>query len=160
MKKIGYLLVLLLLSGCGFRLQKTADLGGERVYVDAPPRLQQAVAQELRIDTTAQVVGNPSIAQAILEIHATSEQRILSLNSSGRVAEYGLFYQPTFRMYDPHTGKVIINQQTLVFHRDFIYNDAAVLATANNIDLLYADMRKSAAQMIVYRIGVLFPRVK
>ena len=160
MKQICCLVLLLLLSGCGFHLREAADLGGERIYIDAPSQIGAVVAKELRIDTTAQVVDNPGIAQAVLEIQETTEQRILSLNSSGRVAEYGLFYQPTFRMYDPHSGKTLIKSQSFELHRDFIYNDAAVLATASNIDLLYADMRKAAAQRIVYRIGVLAPKLK
>jgi len=155
MKQFFCLAFLLMLSGCGFHLHEAANLGGERIYIDAPKRIQSAVAKELRIDTTAQVVDNPKAAQAILEIQEVTEQRILSLNSSGRVAEYGLFYRPTYRMYVARTGKMLIKSQTFELHRDFIYNDAAVLATATNIDLLYADMRKSAAQRIVYRIGIL-----
>jgi LPS-assembly lipoprotein len=150
-------LVVALLSGCGFKPVSSAALPFPTLYVSAGSyasfggEFRRFVESNSRTTTLADTPGG---ADAVLEILGErQEKQILSLSSAGRVREYLLRYQVSFRLKD-RSGRELIPADTIVLERDLTYDDDAVLAKENEEIFLYRDMQADAVQQLVRRLSV------
>lgn|SRR5574340_432147 len=155
MKKFAVLLIVLTLAACGFQLRGMAALPFESLYLDTGGN--QALAVELKRGILAsgntRITTIPKEAQAILQIlDESSEKRILSLSSAGRVSEYQLFYRLSFRLHDGKDRNWIPPQQ-IELKRDFSFSDVQVLAKESEEALLLANMRSDAVRQILRRLS-------
>ena len=85
-------------------------------------------------------------------ISEAPDKQILTLDASGRVSEFQLFYRVSLRAYDLKKRKWIPAEE-FVMHRDFPYDDNNVLAMEAEEDLLYQSMRTDMVQQIVRRLS-------
>ncbi|HHJ16762.1 MAG TPA: hypothetical protein ENJ80_08715 [Gammaproteobacteria bacterium] len=160
MKHYRYLVVpllLVMLSACGFKLRGDVDL---------PPVLQETflesnnpytgMARALRVELEAagaRIVENSEQATAILKItHENSQNRILSVGSTGKATEYELLEQVTFVLTDPG-GKVLLQPQSLRMVRDLVFDETELLGKVSESEQLHVQMRASLARQIITRIG-------
>lgn len=149
----------LLLAGCGFQLRGTADLPFETIYL--PPAGGPGIALDLRRNvqagTRTKVVSDPKAAQAVLEFTQELRDRlILSLAATGRVREYQLRYQVSFRVHDGK-GAVFVPLSTVQLTRDITYADSDVLSKEAEEQLLYRDMQTDMVQLIMRRLAAATP---
>ena len=152
MKVLLTILLALTLTGCGFQLRGKLALPFETLYVEGgavADDLKRALAHGSR----ARIVATAGDAEALLQITGEGrEKRILSLSAVGRVREYLLVYRVTFRVAD-RQGRPMLAEQQIELRRDMTFDDAFVLAKAEEEEKLYRDMQADAVAQIVRRLN-------
>lgn len=151
------LLVLLpVLSACGFHLRGDVEL---------PPVLQDTfidsrdpytgIARPLRAQLArsgVNVLESREQASAILKIVSErSENRVLSVGSSGKATEYELFDEAVFSLSDA-AGKALMKPQTVRMTRDLVFDETELLGKLSEADSIHREMLDSLARQILTRI--------
>lgn len=149
------LLIVLLLTACGFHLRGQAGMPFDTLYLDASNPGTPFIA-ELRRNLEANKVrlaNNANEADVVLNIVLEiPEKQILTLGGSGRVNEFQLRYRVSLRAYDLEQHDWIPAEE-MVLRRDYIYDDTQVLAKEAEETLLYRSMRSDMVQQIVRRLS-------
>jgi LPS-assembly lipoprotein len=147
------ILPLLLLTGCGFHLRGSVQLPpalAMMAVVDAVPATE--VAPVLRRALLAEDVRVEKGAPVVLQLHAASfAKRVLSVDSVGRVQEYGLSYTLRFSLRGPESV-VWLPEESIVLSRDLRFDSTAVLGTAEEEFQLKEEMRRDAVLQILRRL--------
>jgi LPS-assembly lipoprotein len=145
----------MMMAGCSFHLRGQAGIPFETIYVEAA-NPSTPFMKELRRNLEANKVKLASTskqADVVLDIVSeTPYKQILTLDASGRVNEFQLFYRVSVRAYDLNMQEWIPDEE-FVMHRDFPYDDNNVLAMEAEEDLLYQSMRTDMVQQIVRRLS-------
>ena len=153
------LIVAVLLSGCGFHLRGQAAMQFETLYLDAA-NPGTAFIKELRRSLEAnkvKLLDSPKQADVVLNIISElPDKQILTLDSSGRVSEFALYYRVSLRAYDRQHND-LIPADVIVMRRDFPYDDNHVMAMETQQSLLYQNMRTDVVQQIVRRLSRIKP---
>jgi len=127
----------------------------DTLYLDST-NPKSAFIKELRRNlemNKVQLVATPEKADVVLDIVAEfPDKQILSLDASGRVNEFQLFYRISLRAYDLKKQDWIPAEE-FVMHRNFPYDNNNVLAMQAEEALLYQSMRKDMVQQIVRRLS-------
>ncbi|MGD2119357.1 MAG: LPS assembly lipoprotein LptE [Chromatiales bacterium] len=142
-------LLLLLLSGCGFQLKQTAALPaslspvsieGVGQYSD----LYKFIKSGLRQSDIA-IADSPQSANTRLQANLIkNERRVLSVGSSGKVAEYDLIQTLQFQLLSAD-GSPITQRQTVTSNRSFNVSSTDVLGN----DQEERDTRKNMQKDLV-----------
>jgi len=148
-----------LVTACGFHPRGRASLPFGTLYVAAPEN--SAVATELRraiaSGSQTELARVPEKADAILRIIGESrDKQILSLSAEGRVREFQLRYRVSYTIEGPNK-QVIVPPSDIVLNRDFLFNDAQVLAKEAEEALLFRDMQSDAVNQLMRRLAALKP---
>ncbi|MXS81504.1 LPS assembly lipoprotein LptE [Nitrosomonas oligotropha] len=152
------LVILLLLTACGFKLRgQISSLPFKTLYISAPDGNTIGMNLERAIGTssTTKVVANAEDAEATLEvISATSERIILSLSGGGRVRDFNLLYRVRYRLFDKQNVELTpITEITLTRVLPFL--DAQILAKEAEERLLQKDMEADAIQQMLWRLSTI-----
>jgi len=161
MQKRAALLMVLLLSGCGFHLRGTTDIPFSSIYLGVGDTSQIAVTlkRSIRGNGPTRVEADPAKADIRLELLGEGVRtEILTINSLGAAAEYNLYYTVRFRVTDPQ-GRQYIPITALPLRRLVIVNSNSVLPENFEILQLISDMQSDAAQQILRRVEALKPGV-
>ena len=151
----------LLLVSCGFHLRGTGN-------VDIPPSLSvlqvrvegsllennpllAAIKNALRTQTNIQIQESGDVPQLIL-YGEQSDNRVLSVTSTGKVEEYLLKYEVSFRLMDKE-GKLLSPSQTVKVQRDYRFDRLNVLAKEREEQELRREMQRDAVQQILRRLS-------
>ena len=159
MRALFQLLILLftavLLTACSFHLRGQAGMPFDTLYLDAANPGTPFI-RELRRDLEAnkvKLINTAAQADVVLNIvYETPGKQILSLNSSGRVNEFQLFYRVSVRAYDLKKQDWLPAEE-FVMHRNYRYDNNQVLAMEAEETLLYQSMRSDMVQQIVRRLS-------
>ncbi len=146
-----------LLSACGFHLRGEVELPAalQNTYLksDNP---YTGMARALRVELEAaggQIVENAEDATAILTVvREISENRILSVGSTGKASEYELFDEVVFSLSDTDDN-VLIKPQTLRMTRDLVFDETALLGKLSEAEGIHEQMRRNLARQIITRIN-------
>ena len=134
------LIAAVLLSGCSFHLRGQAGMQFETLYLDAASP-GTAFIKELRRSLEAnkvKLLDSPGQADVVLNIVSeVPDKQILTLDASGRVNEFELYYRVSLRAYDRQHNHV--------------------LAMEAEEALLYQSMRTDMVQQIVRRLSRIKP---
>ena len=168
-------LMALALVDCGFKLRGSLDISQEL----SPLYLQQNQVFELGRELKTMLATNnievakgPGSANAMIILHDERQsRRVLSVDGSGQAREYLLTYtidysfvlkgqlpdQATMQTaLDPASSEQAKAEQqkvdTLTLERTLLFQQDAVLAVANESEVLYQDMRRNAARVILLRL--------
>ena len=151
------LLAVLSLTACGFHLRgsdmKDITFSFKSLYLKVPGETP-FVADLRNILVANKLVLAPTADQADLVLEVVSEQtlkQILSLDSSGRVQEYQLFYRVSLRAYDK-TQTDWLPAEEISLSRNMTYDETQVLAKQQEEESLYKDMRNDAVMQAVRRL--------
>ncbi len=151
-------LLVSLIQACGFQLRGALDLSQDI----SPIYLQQNNLFELGREIKAllnanklQIAENEQQAKAQLALLSeTRGRRVLSVDSNGRGREYLLTYTVNFSIKIKQTTG--INQQgrqdTISVRRSLLYEPEAVLAVDNESEILYKDMQRDVARLILLKL--------
>ena len=143
----------LALAACGFHLRGQTTLPFDTLYVPINTTLAVELKRNIAASTQTKLVSTPEAAEARLQIQGeTREKVILSLDSSGRVAEYQLRAGVAFRVVDSR-GLEYLPLNRIQLTRDVSFNDAEVLAKESEETLLYRDMQTDMVQQMLRRLG-------
>jgi LPS-assembly lipoprotein len=151
---IGVLLVTLL-SACGFRLRGTASLPHETLYISGPA--YSAFANDLKrailSGTNTRLADDASNADATLFVLGENRAKvILTLTSQGTVREFQLRYGVSYRLADK-AGKELVQPTEIVVLRSYVFNDQQALAAEAEEAVLYRDMQEDAVQQLLRRLS-------
>jgi LPS-assembly lipoprotein len=148
---------LCLLAACGFHLRETAILPTalQPLYIGGK-KSGGAMAQALRLQFNSNdtaVTGNIAAARyQLLLLREEQEQRIVSLDRRGLVAEYGLITSVDFELRDKG-GERVLGPQTIETRRTIVNNPDNVTTTSEEINLVREDMVKTLAEQVVRRLA-------
>lgn len=156
------LLLTLITGGCGFQLRGALDISPDV----SPLYLQQNSVFELGREIKALLATNKiavadSAAQAssqLVLLNESKQNRVLSVDGNGRAKEYSLSYTVNFTITVSTSAKQAEDvqikpvQDTLSLSRTLLFEPDAVLAVANETEVLYKDMRRNAARSILLKL--------
>ncbi len=148
--------VLLVLSACGFKLRGNVELPPvlQDTYIQSQdPFTGMARALRTQLEQSgANVLQKRDQASAILAItHERSENRVLSVGSSGKATEYELFDEVSFTLSDGE-GRKLLASQTLRMTRDLVFDQNELLGKLSEAEGIHRQMRTSLARQIIMRI--------
>lgn len=149
------LALFMLLSACGFALRGVTPMPFKTLYVGIPDSTQFGadVRRSLRAASPdTKLVDSPKDAEAILQQVSDSRTlREVSLNAQGRVEEYELAINYTFRLID-NKGRALIPDTTLSIYREMPYDDQVVQAKQGQIETLYKAMQRDLVTRVLRRM--------
>ena len=141
-KILAALLMLFLLTACGFQLRgQISALPFKSLYIEAPDghTIGMDLERTIGSSSTTKVVSQRAEAEAVLQIiSAVGERRILSLSGGGRVREFVLVYRVLYRLLDQQ-GIEIVKNTEISLTRNLPFLDAQILAKEAEEQLLYKD---------------------
>ncbi|MFZ6723985.1 LPS assembly lipoprotein LptE [Undibacterium sp. MH2W] len=150
------LAVAMMLSACGFKMRGPVSLPFHSIYVALPEAspLGAELRRQIHANGQTQVMESADGAEVIMDVLQESrEKQILSLNSQGRVREYTLLYNFTFRLRNAQ-GKEYLEPVKMQLKRTLTFNEAVVLAKESEEATLYHDMQIDLVQQIMRRLAV------
>lgn len=157
------LTIILTTVGCGFKLRGDYGLPEDiqqlqllATQKDAP--LHRILGKQLQ-SFNIEVLDNTATASQINEqvdaiVYLSSDQlerRLLSLFSTGQVAEYELVYTIKYRIQFP---KQDAQEMEFDVTREYQDDPNAVLAKSRELDLIQNEMRREAANRIIRQIAI------
>lgn len=155
-RRLLVLFSLMLLVSCGFHMRGLTELPFKTLYIkyNGTP----ALVKELRRAMTSNgITLMPTEEGADMQLEIMGERiekKILSLSGGGKVREYELIYQVTFRLRQ--SGSELWSAPQLVEQRrDYSYDDTQVLAKEGEEARLYSDMRSDSTREIMRRLNAI-----
>ena len=147
----------MLLAACGFHLREPVALPFSSIYIGLPVSspLATELKRQIRASSPTRISDTEQAAQVVLEVLGEKrDKQILSLNSQGRVREYKLIYEFSFRVRTPD-GKELMDTASIQLFRTQTFSEAQVRAKETEEALLYRDMQNDLVQQILRRLSVL-----
>ena len=160
-----FLLALVLaaaLTGCGFHLRGagSGNLPYRTMHIELPETADVNIwlQRYIRASGSTRIVDDAESAEAIFQQLADGHQKsILSVNASGRVREYRLQLNYSFRIVN-RQGKVLVPPNEINLTRDITYDDSNVLAKNLEENLLWRDMTNDLVNQIMRRLSIVKPQ--
>ena len=113
--------------------------------------MARAMRQELEA-AGGRITESSEQASSVLHIlRETSQNRILSVGSTGKASEYELFNEVVFSLDDAQ-GAVLIKPQTLRMTRDLVFDETELLGKLSEAEGIHRQMRRNLARQIIIRI--------
>jgi LPS-assembly lipoprotein len=146
----------LLLQGCGFKLREASRLPSSisPVYIQGLGEfdaLRLELVQQINLGGV-QVTDDREAAGSRLQVSQhRSDKRTLAVDSSGKVIEYELHEQASFRLLDP-AGLELATPQRASVLRTQLDSGTRVLARQNEEQMLRQEMRKELAGQMIRRL--------
>lgn len=160
-----------LLMSCGFRLRGGVELPAElkSVHITGVAEFSD-LYQELKrvlLRSGAKVTLKPEQALSVITISGEQmRKRVLSVDSQGRAAEYGLNYRFSFSVHTNQSGSrqesvsdksinentILIPSQQISLARDFRFDPDNVLATDAQEKQKRLELVKFSVQQVLRRI--------
>ena len=147
-------------SGCGFRLRGSGPglSGAGRVFVDADrdSTLARGLIAALR-ERSLSIAPDRDAADVLLRLSGESiEQRVVSVQSTGRVSELELTHAVDFVLAQSMDGQPPVYDPAAPGNRvrvarEFTYDETQVLGKANEEATLRAELRAELVRQIVLR---------
>ena len=176
-----FLIVAASLHACGFQLRGAIDISQEisPIYIEQNSVFD--LAREIRsllATNKIEVVTNAgqSKSQLVL-LNEERTRRVLSVDGSGRAREYLLIYKINFsintKSLQSHKeesdtveqnvveqnaakdNKDTVSRDSITVRRSLLFDPDAVLAVTNEAEILYKDMRRDVARLILLKLQAL-----
>jgi len=150
------LLLLVLLTSCGFKLRGAYQLPAamQITFVDAAqvsPELSRALIRNLK-SSNIKIVLNEADDAAVLKLFKeTKTKRIVSVDANGRAREYTLTYIINFSV-KAQAGNFEIESQEIRIDRDFVFDTEDVLGNSREESQLYEEMQQDLIRLILLRL--------
>lgn len=151
----------LFLGSCGFTprgsITQTTDIGS--VYIEA--KKEVPIAWRLRLaltDRKFNVSKDKSNANILIKLTREKQsQRIVSVESTGRVSEFELQHSVDMIIAQSMDGtpvKIIANQKanTVSVIREYTYDEKGVLGKADEAEILRSEMREELVNHLMLRL--------
>ena len=147
------LLLLLAVAGCGFQLRGALELSDSisPVYIESGGAFE--LAREIKAlleKNQVTIADSPAVANSgLMVLGENASRRVLSVDSSGRASEYLLIYQVNLNI---SIGQAKATPDSVSLSRSMVFDPDAVLAATNEAEILYRDMRKDAARLVLLKL--------
>jgi LPS-assembly lipoprotein len=153
------LLVVLLVSGCGFHLEGRMPLpqAMQRPYIDAQDQ-QSDFVQSLRrqmLISGAHPVDSPAEATAVVHILSDAvAPQVLSVSAQNRPTEYQVTYTVRFSV-TTGGGKELLAPQQVSAMRSYSFEESLLLAKEHEEAILQQAMGQDLADIVMRRLASL-----
>jgi len=172
------LLLIGVLSACGFKLRGSADLPAQKlpfatIALTLAPTSEFYAQLKRSIEASSQgtrVVDSSEAEAVLMVLRDTSEKTILSLSSAGKAREYRLVRTFSFKVqantpsaapapqvkYSDAPAVVAteyVAPSTIALRRDITYNDDLVLSKESEEGLLWRDIQNDLVQQLLRRLS-------
>ena len=160
--RIGLVFAIVLLAGCGFAprgsISVKTDIGA--VFVDAQRDVPIAsLLKQQLVDQDMQLATSRERADILLRLDGEMQsQRILSVQSTGRVSEYELAHSVRMLVVQGENGQPPAyrsgQRPNLVsVRREYTYDDTGVLGKEDEATILRNEMREELARNLLLRMA-------
>ncbi len=151
------------LHACGFQLRGSIDLSEDISPIYIKQNSVFDLAREIKLllaMNKIEVVEDAKQSKAQLTLlNEEKTRRVLSVDGSGRAREYLLIYKVNFVIKAKQSEASAIenseaknNQDSVSIRRNLLFDPDAVLAVTNEAEILYNDMRRDAARLILLKL--------
>lgn len=141
------------LCACGFQLRGALNISDEiaPVYIEQNTvfELGREIRTLLATNNITVVVDETESKSSLVLLNETKKQRVLSVDGSGRAREYLLTYTVNFVIKVEQSDEA---KDTLSISRSLVFDPEAVLAVTNESEILYRDMRRDVARLILLKL--------
>ncbi len=154
---ITFLLCLVLLSGCGFRVKQVSDLPTDLrkltvISEDNESQLYRQLKKQLdRAKVIYSDVNRADRAELLL-FKDKLDRRTLSLFKNGQVAEYELTYHVSYQLNRPGDEAI---KKNFELYRTYQDDPNSALAKAKELDIILSEMRTQASYRILRELSKL-----
>jgi outer membrane lipopolysaccharide assembly protein LptE/RlpB len=174
-----YLMLAISLYACGFQLRGSINLSEDMSPIYIEQNSVFGLAREIKsllASNGIKVVENAKQSKAQLTLlNEEKTRRVLSVDGSGQAREYLIMYKVNFAINTKHTeisgtektatknseGVISqssisldsISQDSISLSRTWLFDVDAVLAVTNEAELLYNDMQREAARLILLKLN-------
>jgi len=145
------------LQACGFQLRGAVNLSTDL----SPVYLEQNGVYDLAREIKSLLITNniklaDTISQSKSQLVLLSEEKsrsVLSVDGSGRAKEYLLMYKVNFRFDSSQKkDKTSTDSEQISITRTLLFDTDAVLAVTNEAEIIYRDMRREAARLVLLKL--------
>ena len=151
-----YMAIALMLCACGFQLRGAIDLSDDIAPVYIEQGTLFGLAREIKgllATNKIEVVSKESQSKSTLVLVREGRQRrVLSVDGSGRAREYLLTYTVDFITKIKQSAEV---SDSLSISRSLLFDPDAVLAVTNESEILYNDMQRDIARLMLLKLQAL-----
>ncbi len=147
------------LYACGFQLRGSINLSSDMspIYIEQNSLFDLArEIKTLLASNKIAVVENAQQSKSQLTLlNEEKNQRVLSVDGSGQAREYLLSYKVNFviKTNQQNNIETAAAQDSITVNRSWLFDPNAVLAVTNEAELLYNDMRREAARLILLKLN-------
>ncbi|WP_273428462.1 LPS assembly lipoprotein LptE [Chitinibacter tainanensis] len=141
-----------LLVACGFHLRgqgPAAKLSFTTAQVVGEGAASQELTRQFQLMQITVTRNQPELSVQIL--NESADRQVLSVNNSGQVSEYRLFYRVRFSANQK--GEPLLDDVPLTLQRNISWDENSVLSKESEEARLYKEMQRDAAAQIVRRIA-------
>ena len=154
-KKIIVLLVLLMITSCGFHMRGMTEISFKTVSLEGKElSFTKNLKKVLNSNKVAIILPSENPELRVELIGEESEKRILSLSGQGLVREYEIFYRVRYRIKttDSETWS---QENILETRRDFTYSDSNLIGKEEEERQLNESMRNEAITNLFNQIQLI-----
>jgi len=164
-----YLMLAISLYACGFQLRGSINLSEDMSPIYIEQNSVFGLAREIKsllASNGIKVVDNAKQSKAQLTLlNEEKNRRVLSVDGSGQAREYLIMYKVNFAINTKQTvisgaektatknSEGVISQDSISLSRTWLFDVDAVLAVTNEAELLYNDMQREAARLILLKLN-------
>jgi LPS-assembly lipoprotein len=153
------------LAGCGFHLRGTqsANLPYKTMYIALPETAEVRIWLEryIKASGSTRIIEDDRDAKTaeatFQQIQDSRQKTILSVNAQGRVREYRLQLNYSFRVVNDK-NQVLVPPNEISLTRDITFDDSNVLAKDLEEGLLWRDMNNDLVNQIMRRLSIVKPK--
>lgn len=147
------LLAVFFIHACGFQLRGALDLSQDISPVYIQQNSAFKLAREIKsILTTNKIAVEKSESKAntqLVLLNEAKSSRVLSVDANGRAREYLLTYNVNFSIKIKQAEET---KDSIMLSRSLLFDPDAVLAVTNQTGVLYKDMQRDAARLILLKL--------
>ena len=161
LRAVFIVLLAAIIAGCGFKLRgSSANLPYKSMYIALPETADARIwlQRYIRSSGATEIVYNAKDAEAVFQqVQDSRVKTILTVNTQGRVTEYRLLLNYSFRVVDAK-GRELVSANEISLSRDITYSDSDVLAKDLEEGLLWRDMNNDLVNQIIRRLSIIKPK--
>ncbi|KPC50092.1 LPS-assembly lipoprotein LptE [Amantichitinum ursilacus] len=164
LRRITAVLLLALLTACGFHLRGKGDTAGfayPQVYVEGGGGTAEQLRSYLPLLDGIKVSKTPveNATAKVVIIGEKVDNIVLTINSSGQATEYKVVLTVSFSAFRPD-ATALMTDQKVTLSRSYSYDPNNPIAMNGESDRLVRDMQQDAVQLILRRINAVAARDK
>ena len=150
------LLLVVVLSACGFQLRGSYNLPWETLAISGVPEnneLYFQIKRGLEASSQTKVITDAKQARATLVILQNLQHKaILSLSGKGLVREFQLTRTFMYRIQDAE-GKEVLPASQIVLQRDMTFDDERIFAKEAEETMIWREMQQDMVQQLLRRLA-------
>jgi len=144
------------LVACGFQLRGTINISEDIAPVYINQNTVFELAREIKsllATNKIKVVEDEDLSKSkLVLLNDTKKRRVLSVDGTGRAKEYLFTYTVNFAIQIKQSKEI---KDSISLSRSLVFEPEAVLAMSNEEDILYKDMRRDVARLILLKLQAL-----